>query len=100
VKKQIHLLQNIHQILDQFKINDDYESPVFIHLFYEFGFSCVGLEEKLPAHKPLAIIVNYESHSLIDKDQPLDQEEDFELEITEYPSFKNYNKKFEKVYQN
>lgn len=92
--------KEIHEILEDYKVEDEYESPVFIHLFYEFGFSCVELNNKLPAHKPLAIIVDYEKYSLMDKDQSTDSDEEFELEITEYPSFDGYHKKFEKVYQN
>lgn len=92
--------KEIHKILSEYKLDYAYESPVIIHLFYEFGFSCLELFEKLPAHKPLAIFVKYKDSSLIDKDQALEFEEDFELEITEYPSFENYHKKFEQVYKN
>lgn len=92
--------QYIHEHLEALKIDADYENPVVIHLFYEFGFSCVDLKENLPPHKPLAIIIKYSEYQLQDKSAFIEEEDNqLSLKITEYPSFEEYHKKFEKVYQ-
>lgn len=98
-KKTNSSATEIHEQLEKYKVKTDYEKPVVIHLFYEFGFSCVDLDDKLPAHKPLAIIINYSNYQLQDKSSFYQNEQsDLSLEITEYPSFDEYHKKFEKVY--
>lgn len=98
-KKTPSTVGDIHQLLDQYKLKDDYEEPTIIHLYYEFGFSCVELEENLPAHKPLAIIIKYRNHLYQDKNSSFKSDELVKLKITEYPSFEDYHKRFEKVYK-
>lgn len=98
-KKTPSSTDEVHELLEKFKLKDEYDEPIIIHLFYEFGFSCTEQLENLPPHKPLAIIIKYANHIYQDKNSSFETDEKLKLEITEYPSFEEYHKKFEKVYK-
>jgi para-aminobenzoate synthetase component I len=88
----------IFEILAKYRVDKYYKHPIVIHLFYEFGLHCVELVASLPAHKPLAIILEYSKIQWQEKNNVIATGQ-LQLEVSEYPSFDDYHRKFEKIYQ-
>lgn len=58
-KKEFQSIKEFFSILDQVKIDKSFYNPRIIHLFYEFGFECLELDEELDEDTPLAIDIIY-----------------------------------------
>lgn len=83
--------------LQRMKMNFNPSAPMVVHLFYEFGYVCQGLDELVPAKKMLAITIDYADYQIL-TDLPFRGEGDISLEAKDYPKFKSYKRKFDKVY--
>lgn len=101
--KELYSLSNFLERLEQLKMNFDSKNPLVLHLFYELGYKFVGLENLLPTSKPLALAIEYENsseYSELNKclNLEFDETEEIGLDVKEYPRFKSYKSKFDKVY--
>lgn len=93
-------LSELDMFLDQFKVSDNLENPIVWHLYYELGFSYVEQEKNVPIHKPLALFVQYQKSQVVGNIQKILPKDTSELllEATEYPQFKTYKDRFNKVF--
>lgn len=83
--------------LDEIKSEQEFNHPVVIHLFYEFGFLCNGLADKVDDKTPLALYIHYSDYQKSDIYE-YESEEAFEFDGVTIPNFEDYHHKFEKVY--
>mgnify|MGYP000014665997 CR=1 FL=1 len=87
-------LEVLKEEISKLKINDELARPHVLHLFYELGFLFTEQNEYLPAHEPLAIIIKYNKASF---EKFKSGEEKTNLELKDFPTFKNYKLQFDKV---
>lgn len=97
-KKEEFPIRKFLRQLEQFKVKENPEYPLVYHLFFEFGYLLQGLDDLVPANKVLAITISYGQYQMI-KDLPFKGEAEVNLELKDYPKFKNYKKRFDKVYR-
>jgi para-aminobenzoate synthetase component 1 len=98
-KKETFPIADFLEQLRQLKLSYYSLKPFVIHLFYELGYKMMSQEELIPSNKPLALAIEY-AHSSYHSEIPVESmEEKIELEAKEYPRFKSYQKKFDKVRQ-
>ncbi|MEE2671058.1 MAG: chorismate-binding protein [Bdellovibrionota bacterium] len=92
-------INKFFQDLETLKVEDQFENPVVIHLFYELGYSCVGLDVKADENTPLALFIEYTQS--VEKNIFRSQEvEPLSFESLSSVSFEEYHQKFNQVYQN
>lgn len=87
------------EILEMYKIEDEIEKPIIIHLFYEFGFCCNQLDDLVDNNKALAIFIEYESAS-IEKVYNYTIPDSIKFTPLSIPSKKEYSKNFKETYTN
>jgi para-aminobenzoate synthetase component 1 len=106
--KETYKLSKFLNQLDLLKVTYNSKTPLVIHLFYELRTS--GESQDLPANKPLALAIEYSSYSINSELQTIEAYEENEeneethsnqihLEAKEYPNYKDYKKKFDRVYK-
>ncbi len=91
-------LELFKEQIQKIQISQKFEKPIVLHLFYEFGFSCVELDELIDKNKPLAIYIEYGEAT----EEPIyrvEYKEKFTFEPLSLPSFDEYNQKFQKTYK-
>lgn len=87
------------QDLEELRVDHQFDTPVVVHLFYEFGYSCVGLDVKADENTPLALYIEYTQS--IEKNIFRSQEpEALSFESLSSVNFEEYHQKFNQVYQN
>lgn len=82
--------------LEELRVNQSFDSPLVLHLFYEFGYICTDLEFLIDENKPLALFIQY-GHAQLEYIFAI-QKEPLAFTPIEHLSFKDYKKKFNKVY--
>ncbi|MCO4755049.1 MAG: chorismate-binding protein, partial [Bacteriovoracaceae bacterium] len=98
---RINLLTGVREeiLIDQFlncleeqQLCSDYDKAKVYHLFYELGYIIENLQELAKENIPLAIELEYEESTF---ENIHGRATNFEgLEVLQYPSFKDYSKKF------
>jgi len=93
-------LEELNMFLDQYKVSDNLEKPVVWHLYYDLGPAFVDLEDLVPTHKPIALFIKYEQSKILKNIDELVGKNlaRLKLKALEYPRFKKYKERFEKVY--
>lgn len=102
--KEVYSLSNFLERLEQLHMDFYSERPLVLHLFYELGYKFVGLEHLLPSNKPMALAIEYQKTSVHKEvssclNYELNSQDQIDLEVKEYPKFKSYKNKFQKVYE-
>ncbi len=84
--------------MDHYRLDQNYESPIVIHLFYELGHFVNELYDQLDETKPLGIIIHY---SKVEHFPLMSQKtsETFRFKPLSKLSFELYQKKFQEVYR-
>lgn len=103
-RKESYALSGLLERLEELKMSFNSINPLVVHLFYELGHKFVGLDYLLPSNRPLALAVEYQDtriHKDLSNCFNLEQNiaEQIDLEVKEYPKFKSYKNKFDKVYE-
>lgn len=96
-KREQSGFEDFFDLLDSFKVDHYFSQPVVIHLFFELGFLCNNLVDKINDNVPLALYIEYESFNKKDIFE-YQSEEAFEFDGVTIPNFEDYHHKFEKVY--
>jgi anthranilate/para-aminobenzoate synthase component I len=93
-------IEELNMFLDQYKVGDSIEQPVVWHLYYDLGAAYVDLEKLVPTHKPIALFIKYEESKILKDINELvgKTKTSLNLKAIEYPRFKNYKERFEKIY--
>jgi para-aminobenzoate synthetase component 1 len=93
-------LEELKMFLEQYKVGDNLDNPVVWHLYYDLGAAFVDLEELVPNHKPVALFIKYEHSKILKSIDELvgKNTTNLKLKILEYPRFKKYKERFEKIY--
>jgi para-aminobenzoate synthetase component 1 len=91
-------IEELLESLKSISMNHISATPYVFHLFYELGHLWVTNRDLLPSNKPLAIEIEYSNYRFIPQSVFQEDKVATELNTTEYPIFKNYATKFEKIY--
>jgi para-aminobenzoate synthetase component 1 len=93
-------LEELNMFLDQYKVSDNLDKPVVWHLYYDLGPAFVDLEDLVPTHKPIALFIKYEQSKILKNIDELVGKNltNLKLKALEYPRFKKYKERFEKIY--
>lgn len=83
--------------MNDYDLLQQYQHPIVIHLFYEFGFYCQGLESLCRDHTPLAIFIYYEEAQI--EVIPQIKKECYDFVPLEHQSWHQYREQFKKVYR-
>ena len=97
-KKENFPISDFVEELSKKKLSDRPDKPEIIHLFYEFGYLLQDLDNLLPSNKILAVTINYSQFDL-KRELPFKGSSEINIELKDYPKFKNYKQRFDKVYK-
>jgi len=98
--KEDYSLDSFQDLLKSIPVNYQSEEPIVFHLFFEYGYYCLDMKDKLPFHTPIAYYIKYSEGIVRERSYLIDNTINIDLEITDYPKFEDYNKKFQTVYNN